>query len=94
MSLSCQSFVQTAEEDCETVFSELIKSMSRRCSEVKTLIRAQEKAELSRAEELRQRLDRELTELRTRIAEIQQLLSMNDNIDFIRVKDRTVWQNK
>ncbi|TSN03370.1 E3 ubiquitin/ISG15 ligase TRIM25 [Bagarius yarrelli] len=81
--LSKASFVQAAEENNERIFTELIDSMKRRCSEVKTLIRAQEKAELSRAEELRQQLDRELKELRARIPEIQQVLTTNDHIDFM-----------
>lgn len=94
LSLSCQCFAQAAEEDSERMFTELIDSMKRRCSEVKTLIRAQEKTELSRAEELRQRLDGELTELRARNAEMQQLLSTDDHIDFIKVTYRTVRLNK
>lgn len=77
------------QKDCEKMFTELINSMKRRCSEVKTLIGAQEKAELTRAEELRVRLDHELTELRTKIAEMQQLLSTNDHIEFMRVTYHT-----
>ncbi|MCJ8740321.1 hypothetical protein PDJAM_G00057540 [Pangasius djambal] len=81
---SIKCFAQAAEEDSERMFTELINSVKRRCSEVKTLIRAQEKAELSRAEELRQRLYRELAELRARMAKIEQLLATNDHIKFIR----------
>lgn len=94
LSLFCQCFAQTAEEDCERMFAELIHSMKRRCSEVKTLIRGQEMAELNRAEELHQRLDCELTELRARIAEMEQLLSTNDHIEFIRVTYHAVRLNK
>ncbi|XP_026790394.3 tripartite motif-containing protein 16 [Pangasianodon hypophthalmus] len=81
---SIMCFTQTAEEDSERIFTELIASMNRRCSEVKELIRAQKNAELSQAEELRQRLDHELAELRARMAEIEQLLATNDHIDFIK----------
>lgn len=76
------------------MFAELIDSLTRRCSEVKTLIGAQEKAELTRTEDLRLRLDEELTELRRRMTEMQQLLSTNDHIDFMRVTCCTVWPNK
>ncbi|KAF4086261.1 hypothetical protein AMELA_G00104850 [Ameiurus melas] len=82
---SIKCFAQTADEDSERMFNELIDSMKRRCSEVKTLIRAHEKTELSRAEELRQRLDGELTELKARIAEMQQLLSTDDHINFMKM---------
>ncbi|KAK3560738.1 hypothetical protein QTP86_016556 [Hemibagrus guttatus] len=82
MSFMC--FAQAAEEDSERIFTELIDSMKRRCSEVRELIRAQTKAELSRAEDLRQHLDRELKELSARMAEIEQLLATNDHVDFIR----------
>ncbi|XP_026790393.3 tripartite motif-containing protein 16 [Pangasianodon hypophthalmus] len=81
---SIKCFAKAAEEESERMFTELINSVKRRCSEVKTLIRAQEKAELSRAEELCQRLDCELAELRARMAKIEQLLSTNNHIKFIR----------
>lgn len=64
--------------------------MERKCSEVRELIRAQEKAELSRIEELQQRLDHELAELRARMAEIEQLLTTDNHIYFIRVNFSTV----
>ncbi|KAG7321658.1 hypothetical protein KOW79_014516 [Hemibagrus wyckioides] len=81
---SIMCFGQAAEEDSERIFTELIDSMRTRCSEVKELIRAQKQAELNRAEDLRQRLDRELEELRARMAEIEQLLASNDHIHFIK----------
>ncbi|KAK3560737.1 hypothetical protein QTP86_016557, partial [Hemibagrus guttatus] len=89
LSLSSQSFVQAAQEDNERIFTELMNSMKRRCSEVNAPIRAQEKAELRRTEKLRQQLDRELKELRARIPEIQQVLSTNDHVNFIRVTHNT-----
>ncbi|XP_046718523.1 tripartite motif-containing protein 16-like [Silurus meridionalis] len=81
---SIKSFAQKAEEDSEKMFTELINSMKTKCADVKTLIRAQEKAELSQADQLRLRFECELKLLRARIAEIQQLLSTNNHIDFIR----------
>ncbi|KAI5628729.1 tripartite motif-containing protein 16-like, partial [Silurus asotus] len=81
---SIKSFAQTAEEDSEKMFTELINSMKTKCADVKTLIRAQEKAELSHADQLRLRFECELKLLRARIAEIQQLLSTDNHIDFIR----------
>ncbi|KAM9468439.1 E3 ubiquitin/ISG15 ligase TRIM25-like [Clarias gariepinus] len=81
---SIKSFAQAAEENSESMFTELINSMKRRRSEVKTLIRAQEKTELSRVEVLRQPLDRELAELRAKMTEIDQLSATHDHIEFIR----------
>ncbi|XP_051521537.1 tripartite motif-containing protein 16-like [Myxocyprinus asiaticus] len=69
---------QEALEDSEKVFSELICSLEERYSEMKDLIRSQEKAEIDRAENLNKQLDQELTELRQRDEEIQKLL-MTDN---------------
>ncbi|GAA6091177.1 E3 ubiquitin/ISG15 ligase TRIM25-like, partial [Tachysurus ichikawai] len=81
---SVKCFAQAAEEDNERILAELIDSMKTGCSAVNKLIRAQEKPELRRAEALRQHLDRELKELRARIPEIQQILSTNDHVTFIR----------
>ncbi|XP_051966364.1 E3 ubiquitin/ISG15 ligase TRIM25-like isoform X8 [Xyrauchen texanus] len=65
---------QEAEGDSEKVFSELICSLEKKRSEIKDLIRAEEKAEIDRAEKLHKQLDQELTELRQRDEEIQKLL--------------------
>ncbi|KAJ8377011.1 hypothetical protein SKAU_G00075910, partial [Synaphobranchus kaupii] len=52
---SLKHSAQAAVEDSERIFTELIHSIERRCSEVKELIRDQEKAEVSRAEGLLER---------------------------------------
>ncbi|KAG9332001.1 hypothetical protein JZ751_016277, partial [Albula glossodonta] len=57
---------QAAVEDSERIFTELIRSIERRRSEVKELIRDQEKAAVSRAEGLLERLEQEIAELRRR----------------------------
>ncbi|KAJ8362538.1 hypothetical protein AAFF_G00369810 [Aldrovandia affinis] len=57
---------QAAVEDSERIFTELIRSFERRRSEVKELIRDQEKAEVSRAERLIEQLEQEIAELRRR----------------------------
>ncbi|KAJ8278166.1 hypothetical protein GJAV_G00084620 [Gymnothorax javanicus] len=74
---------QTAVEDSERIFTELIRSIARRCSEVKKLIRDQEKAEVSRAEGLLERLEQEIAELRRRDAELEQLSHTEDHIHFL-----------
>ncbi|KAI4898962.1 hypothetical protein NFI96_002079 [Prochilodus magdalenae] len=70
-------------EDSERIFTELISSIERKRSEVMELIRAQEKAAVSRAEELLKRLEREIAELKTRDAELEQLSHSDDHIHFL-----------
>ncbi|XP_061114713.1 tripartite motif-containing protein 16-like isoform X2 [Conger conger] len=80
-SLKCSA--EAAVEDSERIFTELIRSIERRCSEVKELIRDQEKAEVSRAEGLLERLEQEIAELRRREAELEQLSHTEDHIHFL-----------
>ncbi|XP_031426987.2 tripartite motif-containing protein 16-like [Clupea harengus] len=79
-----KSSAQTAVEDSERIFTEMIRSIERRCSEVKELIRAQEKAEVSRAEGLLKRLEQEIAELKRRDAELEQLSHTEDHIHFLK----------
>ena len=72
-------------EDSERIFTELIRSTERRRSEVKELIRDQEKAEVSRAEGLLKRLEQEIAELRRRGSELEQLSHTEDHIQFLQV---------
>ncbi|KAI4877034.1 hypothetical protein NFI96_010098 [Prochilodus magdalenae] len=78
-----QSSAQAAVEDSEKIFTELIQSMGRRCSGVKELIRAQEKTELSLAEELLKKLEQEIVDLRRGEAELKQLSHTDDHIHFL-----------
>ncbi|KAG9329099.1 hypothetical protein JZ751_007630 [Albula glossodonta] len=74
---------QAAVEDSERIFTELIRSIERRRSEVKELIRDQEKAAVSWAEGLLERLEQEIAELRRRDAELEQLSHTEDHIHFL-----------
>ncbi|XP_052409191.1 tripartite motif-containing protein 16-like protein [Carassius gibelio] len=69
---------QTAVEDSERIYTELICSIERSRSEVRQKIRDQEKAVVSQAEELIKRLEQEIDELRRRDAELDQV-SRNSN---------------
>ncbi|XP_061095055.1 uncharacterized protein LOC133126733 [Conger conger] len=80
---SLKRSAQAAVEDSERIFTEMIRSIERRCSEVKELIRHQEKAEVSRAEGLLERLEQEIAELRRRDAELEQLSHTEDHIHFL-----------
>uniref|UniRef100_A0A8C2B4C2 Tripartite motif-containing protein 16-like n=1 Tax=Cyprinus carpio TaxID=7962 RepID=A0A8C2B4C2_CYPCA len=73
---------QAAVEDSERIFTELIRSIERRRSEVTQLIRDQEKAEVSRAEGQLEQLEQEIEDLRRRDAELEQLSHTDNHICF------------
>ncbi|XP_041956152.1 E3 ubiquitin/ISG15 ligase TRIM25-like isoform X1 [Alosa sapidissima] len=75
---------QIAVEDSERIFTEMIRSIERRRSEVKELIKAQEKAEVSRAEGLLKQLEQEIADLRRSDAELEQLSHTDDHIFFLK----------
>ncbi|XP_061079331.1 E3 ubiquitin/ISG15 ligase TRIM25-like [Conger conger] len=80
---SVKHSAQAAVDDNERIFTEMIRSIERRCSEVNELIRDQEKAEVSRAEGLLERLEQEIAELRRRDTELEQLSHTEDHIHFL-----------
>ncbi|KAJ8280047.1 hypothetical protein COCON_G00071130 [Conger conger] len=80
---SLKRSAQAAVGDSERIFTEMIRSIERRCSEVKELIRDQEKAEVSPAEGVLERLEQEIAELRRRDAELEQLSHTEDHIHFL-----------
>uniref|UniRef100_A0A673J6R4 E3 ubiquitin/ISG15 ligase TRIM25-like n=1 Tax=Sinocyclocheilus rhinocerous TaxID=307959 RepID=A0A673J6R4_9TELE len=74
---------QTAVEDSERIFTELIRSIEKRRSEVNQLIRDQERAAVSRAEIKLERLEKEVNELRRKEAELKQLSETQDHVHFL-----------
>ncbi|KAM9469715.1 E3 ubiquitin/ISG15 ligase TRIM25-like [Clarias gariepinus] len=74
---------QAAVDDNERIFTELISSMEKKRSEVTELIRAQEKAELSRAERLLKQLEQEIADLKRRVTEMKPLSHTHDHIHFL-----------
>ncbi|XP_062400154.1 E3 ubiquitin-protein ligase TRIM47-like [Sardina pilchardus] len=79
-----KSSAQTAVEDSHIIFTEMIRSIERRCSEVTELIRAQEEAEVSRTEGLLKQLEQEIAELKRRDAELEQLSHIDDHVHFLK----------
>ncbi|KAI7810055.1 putative tripartite motif-containing protein 16, partial [Triplophysa rosa] len=75
---------QTAVEDTERIFTELIRSIEKRRSEVIQLIRDQEKTAVSRAERLLKELEQEIDDLRRRHDEMEQLSNTEDHITFLK----------
>lgn len=82
-----QSCAQTALKDCDKIFVELISSMQRRHTEVKQLIIDQEKTAVAQAEELQLQLQAEITKLRRRGTDLEQLSHADDHIHLIQVPD-------
>ncbi|XP_045068680.1 tripartite motif-containing protein 16-like [Coregonus clupeaformis] len=80
---SLKSSAQAAVVDSDKIFTELIRSIERRRSEVKELIRAQEKAQVSQAEGLLEQLEQEIAELRKRSTELEQLSHTEDHIHLL-----------
>nr|XP_055040799.1 tripartite motif-containing protein 16-like isoform X1 [Misgurnus anguillicaudatus] len=74
---------QTAVEDSDRTFTELIRSIERRQSDVIQLIRDQEKTAVSRAEELLKKLQQEIDDLRRRNDEMEKLSQTKDHICFL-----------
>ncbi|KAL6463146.1 hypothetical protein MHYP_G00275370 [Metynnis hypsauchen] len=74
---------QSAVEDSERIFTELIRSIEKKGSEVTELIRAQEEAEVSAVEELLEKLEQEIADLNRRRTELEQLSHTEDHIHFL-----------
>ncbi|XP_073713548.1 E3 ubiquitin/ISG15 ligase TRIM25-like [Misgurnus anguillicaudatus] len=74
---------ETAVDDTERIFTQLIRSIERRRSEVIQLIRDQEKTAVSRAEDLLKKLKQEIDDLRRRNDEMEKLSQTKDHISFL-----------
>ncbi|XP_070829780.1 tripartite motif-containing protein 16-like [Chaetodon trifascialis] len=73
-----------AVEDSQKIFSQLIRLMEERSSEVKRQVRSQQEAEVSRVKELQEKLEQEITELKRKDAELKQLSHTEDHNQFLR----------
>ncbi|XP_069044062.1 E3 ubiquitin/ISG15 ligase TRIM25-like [Lepisosteus oculatus] len=80
---SLRRSASTAVQDTDRIFTELIRSIERTRSEVTQLIRAQERAAVSQAEGLLEQLEKEITELKRRDSELNQLSHTEDHIHFL-----------
>ncbi|XP_060948293.1 tripartite motif-containing protein 16-like [Limanda limanda] len=68
-----------AVEDSEEIFTELIRLLEKRSSDVKQQIRSQQETEVSRVRELQERLEQEITELKRKVHELKQLSDTEDH---------------
>ncbi|XP_041847655.1 tripartite motif-containing protein 16-like [Melanotaenia boesemani] len=70
-------------EDCEKIFTELIRLIQKRSSDVKQQIRSQQETEVSGVKELQEKLEQEITELKRKDAELKQLSHTEDHNQFL-----------
>ncbi|XP_049930453.1 tripartite motif-containing protein 16-like [Epinephelus moara] len=72
-----------AVEHSEKIFTELIRLMEKRRSDVKQQLRWQQETEVSRVKELQEKLEQEITELKRKDAELKQLSHTEDHNQFL-----------
>ncbi|TKS82687.1 Tripartite motif-containing protein 16 [Collichthys lucidus] len=72
-----------AVEDSEKIFTELIRLIEKRRSDVKQQVRSQQETEVSRVKDLQEKLEQEITELKRKDAELEQLSHTEDHNQFL-----------
>ncbi|XP_071321676.1 tripartite motif-containing protein 16-like [Trachinotus anak] len=72
-----------AVRDSEKIFTELISLIEKKSSDAKQQIRSQQKTEVSQVKELEEKLGKEITELRKKDDELEQLSLTEDHIQFL-----------
>ncbi|XP_035987242.1 E3 ubiquitin/ISG15 ligase TRIM25-like [Fundulus heteroclitus] len=70
-------------EDSEKIFTQLIRLIQKRSSDVKQQIKSQQETEGSRVKELQEKLEQEITELKRKDAELKQLSDTEDHNQFL-----------
>ncbi|XP_053185507.1 tripartite motif-containing protein 16-like [Scomber japonicus] len=72
-----------AVEDSEKIFTQLIRLLQKRSSDVKQQIRSKQETEVSQVKELQEKLQQEITELKRKDAELKQLSHTEDHNQFL-----------
>ncbi|XP_054876216.1 E3 ubiquitin-protein ligase TRIM21-like [Poeciliopsis prolifica] len=72
-----------AVEDSEKIFTELIRLLQERSSDVKQQIRSQQETEVSRVKDVQEKLQQEITELKRKDAELEQFSHTEDHTQFL-----------
>lgn len=78
-----QHSAQTANEENERIFSELLLSIERKYNEVKEMIRTHERTTVTRGEILLDRMEEEITLLRKKHNDLDKLSHTDDHIHFL-----------
>ncbi|XP_039677271.1 tripartite motif-containing protein 16-like [Perca fluviatilis] len=74
-----------AVEDSEKIFTELIRVIEKRSSEVKEQIRSWQKTEVSRVKELQEKLDQENAYMMMKEADLEELSRSEDHTKFLQI---------
>ncbi|XP_068436832.1 tripartite motif-containing protein 16-like [Clinocottus analis] len=72
-----------AVKDSEKIFTELIRLLKNRSSDVKQQVRSRQKREVSRVKELQEKLEQEIAELKRKDAELKLLSHTEDHHQFL-----------
>ncbi|XP_026209566.1 tripartite motif-containing protein 16 [Anabas testudineus] len=80
---SVKHSAQSAQEENERIFTELLLYIERKYNDVKEMIRSHEKTTVSRAEILLDRLEEEITLLKKRHNDLEKLSHADDHIHFL-----------
>ncbi|XP_051275938.1 tripartite motif-containing protein 16-like [Dicentrarchus labrax] len=72
-----------AVEDSEKIFTQLIRLMEKRSSDVEQQVRSQQETEVSQVKELQEKLEQEITELKRKDAEMKKLSHTEDHTQFL-----------
>ncbi|KAM9322939.1 tripartite motif-containing protein 16-like [Pholidichthys leucotaenia] len=70
-------------EDSEKMFTELIHLIQKRSSDVKQQVRCQQETEVSRVKDLQEKVEQEISELKRRDTELEQLSRTEDDTQFL-----------
>ncbi|XP_037608453.1 E3 ubiquitin/ISG15 ligase TRIM25-like [Sebastes umbrosus] len=76
-------FADKALKNSEKIFTDLIRLIEKRSSDVKQQVRSQQKSKVSRVKELQEKLQQEITDLRKRDTELEQLSHTEDHTQFL-----------
>ncbi|KAM9424653.1 tripartite motif-containing protein 16-like [Pholidichthys leucotaenia] len=72
-----------AVEDSERIFTEMIRLIQKRSSDVKQQIRSQQETKVSQVKDLQQKLEQEISDLKRKDTELEQLLKTEDHNQFL-----------
>ncbi|XP_041643114.1 tripartite motif-containing protein 16-like [Cheilinus undulatus] len=72
-----------AVEDSQEIFTQLIRLMEKRCSDVTQQVRSQQESEVGQVKELEEKLRQEIAELRRKDRELQTLSQTQDHNQFL-----------
>ncbi|XP_047438496.1 uncharacterized protein LOC125006455 [Mugil cephalus] len=81
--LGIDTFSMETVEDSEEIFTEMIRLLQKRSSDVEQLVRSQQETEESRVKDVEEKLEQQITELERKGSELKQLLKTEDHNQFL-----------